>query len=53
MSRPVPKCPTAQLGLWASLTVLISRRITLILMPVFYWIAVLDLKAIKWEAGKH
>jgi multidrug efflux pump subunit AcrB len=27
--------------------------ITLLLVPVFYSIAVLDLKIVKWEAGKH
>jgi multidrug efflux pump subunit AcrB len=31
----------------------VATVITLILVPVFYSISVLDLKIIKWEAGKH
>ena len=38
----------AQIGGLAVATV-----ITLLLVPVFYSIAVLDLKVVKWEAGKH
>ncbi len=30
-----------------------ARVITLLLVPVFYSISVLDLKIIKWEPGKH
>jgi multidrug efflux pump subunit AcrB len=38
----------AQIGGLAVATV-----ITLLLVPVFYSIAVLDLKIVKWEPGKH
>jgi multidrug efflux pump subunit AcrB len=38
----------AQIGGLAAATV-----ITLLLVPVFYSISVLDLKIIKWEPGKH
>ena len=38
----------AQIGGLAFATV-----ITLLLVPVFYSISVLDLKIVKWEAGKH
>ena len=31
----------------------IPRVITLLLVPVFYSISVLDLKIVKWEPGKH
>ena len=31
----------------------VATVITLLLVPVFYSIAVLDLKIIKWEPGKH
>jgi len=31
----------------------IATVITLVLVPVFYSISVLDLKIVKWEAGKH
>jgi multidrug efflux pump subunit AcrB len=31
----------------------IATVITLLLVPVFYSIAVLDLKVVKWEPGKH
>jgi len=45
--RRQPLCH-AQIG---GLTV--ATVITLLLVPVFYSIAVLDLKIIKWEPGKH
>jgi hypothetical protein len=31
----------------------IATAITLILVPVFYSISVLDLKIVRWEAGRH
>ena len=31
----------------------IATVITLLLVPVFYSISVLDLKIVKWEPGKH
>jgi hypothetical protein len=31
----------------------IATAITLLLVPVFYSISVLDLKIVKWEPGKH
>ena len=31
----------------------IATVVTLILVPVFYSISVLDLKVVKWEAGVH
>lgn len=30
-----------------------AELITLLLVPVFYSISVLDLKIVKWEPGKH
>ena len=42
-----PLC-CAQIGGLAIATV-----ITLLLVPVFYSISVLDLKIVKWEPGKH
>lgn len=42
-----PLCP-AQIGGLAIATV-----VTLILVPVFYSISVLDLKIVRWEPGKH
>ena len=43
----LPRC-YAQIGGLAIATV-----ITLLLVPVFYSISVLDLKIVKWEPGKH
>jgi multidrug efflux pump subunit AcrB len=31
----------------------IATVIALILVPVFYSISVLDLKIVRWEAGRH
>jgi hypothetical protein len=36
-----------------ALSKLTRSAITLLLVPVFYSIAVLDLKIVKWEPGKH
>ena len=32
---------------------LTGSAITLLVVPVFYSISVLDLKIVKWEPGKH